>query len=123
MKNLIIQNKIFNRAEIARLIGWSPASFNQWLKGKRKIPKLQQLALESLLNHTFSKIEKELSEPLIIIHIGGDENWLVEKVEDGEITLLENIELESVMNYERREYLAERIKPYIMMAEEIKIKI
>jgi transcriptional regulator with XRE-family HTH domain len=123
MKNIIIKNKVFNRAEIARLIGWSPTSFNQWLNGKRKIPKLQELALESLLKDIGFQIEKKTSEPFILVRQGGDENWLVERVENNQVVLIENVELEIIMRYQVSEYLASRIKPYIMMAEEIKIKI
>ena len=49
MKDWILEHTALNQRELARLVEWSPSSFNQWLKGNRPIPKPKQEALAEVL--------------------------------------------------------------------------
>lgn len=49
MKDFIKSRTALNHRELCRLIDWSPASFNQWLKGSRGIPDYKAAKLPEVL--------------------------------------------------------------------------
>lgn len=50
MKEFILSHTALNQRELARLIDWSPASFNQWLKETRPIPNDKANLLRNVLS-------------------------------------------------------------------------